>query len=46
MTDFVYYLEEDGEFLPEMIFESEQEAIDYAEEKAMKNYKIIEWDCD
>jgi hypothetical protein len=29
-----------------MIFESEQEAIDYAEEKAMKNYKIIEWDCD
>ena len=46
MTDFIYYLEEDGEFLSEPIFESEQEAIDYAEEKAMKNYTIIEWDCD
>lgn len=46
MSDFVYYLEEDGEFLPEMIFESEEQAIEFAEENAMKNYKIIEWDCD
>lgn len=35
MSDYVYYLEEDGEFLPEMIFETEEQAIDFAEENAM-----------
>lgn len=46
MNDYVYYLEEDGEFLPEMIFATEEEAIEFAEAKAMKNYKVIEWDVD
>ena len=46
MSDFVYYLEEDGEFLPELVFESEELAIEFAEESGMKNYKVIEWDCD
>lgn len=46
MTDFVYYLEEDGEFIPELIFESEEAAIEFAEASEMKNYRVIEWDCD
>ena len=46
MSDYVYYLEEDGEFLPELIFEYEASAIEFAEESGMKNYKVIEWDCD
>jgi hypothetical protein len=46
MSDFVYYLEEDGEFLPEFVFGSEEEAIEFAEMKEMKNYKIVEWDVD
>lgn len=46
MKDCVYYLEEDGEFLPELIFESEELAIEFAEETAMKNYKVIEWVVD
>mgnify|MGYP001084378597 CR=1 FL=1 len=44
MSDFVYYLEEDGEFLPELVFESEEEAIEFAESSGMNNYKVIEWD--
>ena len=46
MKDCVYYIELDGEFLAEFCFESEEEAIDFAEEKEMNNYKIIEWDVD
>jgi hypothetical protein len=46
MSDFVYYLEENGEFIPELIFGSESEAIEFAEANGMNNYKVIEWDCD
>jgi hypothetical protein len=46
MKDFVYYLEEDGEFIPELIFKSEEEAIEFAEANEMKNYRVIEWDVD
>jgi hypothetical protein len=46
MSDFVYYLEENGEFIPELIFESEESAIEFAEMNEMKNYKVIEWDVE
>lgn len=45
MKDCVYYLSENGEFLPELVFESEAAAIEYAEENALNNYEVIEWDC-
>jgi hypothetical protein len=44
VKDCVYYLSENGEFLPELVFESEEEAIEYAEANALNNYEIIEWD--
>lgn len=43
IPDFVYYLEEDGEFIPELVFESEEMAIEFAEASAMKNYVVIKW---
>lgn len=43
VPDFVYYLQEDGEFLPEFVFESESAAIEFAELNEMKNYEVIEW---
>jgi hypothetical protein len=46
VNDYVYYLEEDGEFLPELCFESEEAAIEYAEANGMNNYQVIEWDVD
>ena len=46
MKDYVYYLEENGEFIPELIFESEEMAIEFAEESGMNNYKVIEWEVD
>lgn len=46
VSDYVYYLEENGEFLPELCFESEEAAIEYAETNAMNNYQVIEWDVD
>lgn len=46
MDDCVYYLEENGEFLPELCFESEEAAIEYAEANGMNNYQVIEWEVD
>ena len=44
MHDYVYYLKDDGEFIAELIFSKEAEAIEYAEKHGMKKYEVIEWD--
>lgn len=46
MKDYVYYLMVEEELLVENIFESEQEAIEYAEANEIQNYKVVEWDVD
>jgi len=46
VKDFVYYLKEDGELIPELIFDSEAAAIEFAEASAMKDYEVVEWDVD
>lgn len=45
MKDIVYYLEIDGEVYYEECFESEEEAIKYAELNEIKVTNIVEWDC-
>lgn len=44
VKDYVYYLMIEEELVPEMIFESEQEAIEYAEENAIRDYQVVAWD--
>lgn len=44
MKDYVYYLMVEEELVPELIFESEQEAIEYAEENAIRDYQVVAWD--
>lgn len=46
MKDYVYYLSVNGEIQPEWVFGEEQEAIDFAEKEAIKDYEVIEWDVD
>lgn len=45
MNDFVYYLKENDELLYEHVFGSEEEAIEFAEENAINNYEVVEFDC-
>ena len=44
VKDVVYYLEIEGEFYPDECFETEAEALEYAEEKAMNVTNVVEWD--
>lgn len=44
MIDFVYYLIEKGEFREDLIFSTEEEAIDFAEKEGIVEYEIAEWD--
>ena len=44
MKDIVYYLEIEGEFFPDVCFECEEDAIQYADEHALNVTNIIEWD--
>tara|TARA_B100000497_G_C7546927_1_gene330751 strand:+ start:543 stop:710 length:168 start_codon:yes stop_codon:yes gene_type:complete len=45
VKDLVYYLEIEGEVFYEECFASEEEAVEYAEVNAIKNYLVVEWDC-
>ena len=44
VKDVVYYLEIEGEFYPEECFETEKEALEYADEKALNVTNVVEWD--
>ena len=44
MKDIVYYLEIDGEVIYDVVFESEEEAIKYAEDNELNVTNIVEWD--
>lgn len=44
MKDLVYYLVIEGEVVYELCFESECEAVEYAEVNAINNYEVLEWD--
>ena len=43
MKDVVYYLEIEGEFYPDECFETEKEALEYADEKALNVTNVVEW---
>jgi len=45
MKDLVYYLKVENEMLYELVFESEEAAIEFAEKSAYKDYEVVEWDC-
>ena len=44
--DYVYYLKVNGELLYDHVFESEEEAIQYAEANELIVDEIVEWNCD
>ena len=44
--DFVYYLIIEGEFMFELCFESEAEAVEYAETNAIRDYEVYEWNVE
>jgi len=49
MTDYVYYIEQDGKINPHMPFSSYEEAYIYLMEHGMQYegpWEIIEWDVD
>jgi len=46
MNDYIYYLKVDGKVLGDEIFETEQQALDYAEKKQFEDYFVLEWDVD
>ena len=46
MTDYVYYLKVEGELIYELVFESEELAIEFAKESAYEDYEVVEWDVD
>lgn len=46
LHDYVYYLKVEGEVIYELVFESEEMAIEFAEASEYKDYEVIEWDCE
>lgn len=44
VKDCVYYLEIEGEFYPDECFETEKEALEFAEEKGLNVTNLVEWD--
>ena len=43
-SDYVYYLKVDGELIEELIFSTEELAIEFAKESNYETYEVIEWD--
>ena len=43
-SDYVYYLKIDGELIEELIFSTEELAIEFAKESNYETYEVIEWD--
>ena len=48
LSDFVYYIEIDGELDPLLVFESKEAVKEYALENGIGevDYKIVEWDVE
>jgi len=46
MKDYVYYISVNDFVLTEHIFSSYDDAEEYAEQHAIKDYHILEWDVD
>lgn len=45
-TDFIYYLNVDGELLDDLIFSTEELAEEFAKEQGYENYWILKWSVD
>ena len=43
-SDYVYYLKVNDELLDDLIFSTEELAIEFAKESGYNNYEVIEWD--
>ena len=43
-SDYVYYLKVNEEIIDDLIFSTEELAIEFAKESGYNNYEVIEWD--